>query len=65
MIGTGLTFQLCEISVVGVVALGRAFDELEECAQVFAFSRLKLREFDTNAKRWAAFGDDSGQDQSL
>ena len=51
--------------MVSVVTLGCAFDKPKECAQIFAFRRLKLRKLDTNAKGWATFGDDSGQDQAF
>src|SRR5882724_2489005 len=65
MIEGRLAFHLRQIAVFGVVALGGAFDELEEVTQVFAFRGFELREFDTNAEGRTALGYDSRQDQAL
>src|ERR1700680_1024935 len=65
MIEATLAFHLRQIAVLDVVALGRAFDEPEKVTQIFAFCGFKLGEFDTDAERWAALGNDSGQDETL
>lgn len=50
MIAAGLAFHLRQVAVLGVVALGGTFDELEKVAQVFAFRGFELGEFNTNAE---------------
>ncbi len=45
-----LTLQLCEIPVFAVVALGRAFNELEKVAQIFPFRGFQFGELDTDTE---------------
>ena len=46
MIGTNLTLQLREVSVLVVVALGCAFDKLQKVSQVGTFRGFKFGKFD-------------------
>ena len=60
-----LALQLRQIPVLGIIALGRVFDELEKVAQVFAFGVLKLGKFDPHSERWTAVGNNSSQDEAF
>ena len=60
-----LALQLRQIPVLGIIALGRVFDELEKVAQVFAFAILKLGKFDPHSERWTAVGNNSSQDEAF
>ena len=45
-----LTLQLCEVTVFAVVALGRAFNELEKLAQIFPFRRFQFGELNADTE---------------
>ena len=63
--GSDLTFHLGQVAILFVVALGRAFHEFEEMAQVFSFSGFELAKLNAYSERWTALGHNSGKDDAF